>query len=185
MNFQRTLLFIDRVVSKCVVKFTSAQLIHDWQSYSLLWRQTLIVRVEACLVVISAELDAVLEVRAGAEHFSQVGINIPGLPVVISLENLKRTAVEHTEQCRPGLTPPHGVAVSSSSSLRCRASTDWRQSPRGTWGWAAPPRHGREHRRSSPCPPRPWPRQHHSLYWGRLTSLTHLKARLADCRLCW
>ena len=58
--------------------------------YSLLWRETLIVRVEASLVIIPAELDAVLEVRAGPEHFSQVGVNIPGLPVVISLENLEK-----------------------------------------------------------------------------------------------
>ena len=58
-------------------------------SYSLLWRETVIVRVEAGLVVISAELDAVLEVRTGAEHLPQVGINIPGFPVVISLENLR------------------------------------------------------------------------------------------------
>ena len=58
-------------------------------SYSLLWRETVIVRVEAGLVVISAELDAVLEVGTGAEHFPQVGINIPGFPVVISLENLR------------------------------------------------------------------------------------------------
>ena len=66
-------------------------------SYSLLWRETVIVRVEAGLVVISAELDAVLEMRAGAEHFPQVGVNIPGLSIIISLENLNKTEVEDTE----------------------------------------------------------------------------------------
>ena len=66
--------------------------------YSLLWRETLIVRVKASLVIIPAELDAVLEVRAGAEHFPQVWVNIPSLAVVISLENLNKTALEKPDQ---------------------------------------------------------------------------------------
>ena len=70
--------------------------------------------------------------RAGAEHFSQVGVNIPGLPVIISLENLKSTAVEDTADTAD-LMGPHGAAVSSSSCLICRASVDWQQSPRDTW----------------------------------------------------
>ena len=91
--------------------------------YSLLRRETVIVRVEAGLVVISAELDAVLEVRTGAEHFSQVGVNIPGRPVIISLENLKATAVEDTADTAD-LMGPHDAAVSSSSCLICRVSAD-------------------------------------------------------------
>ena len=67
-------------------------------SYSLLWRETVIVRVEAGLVVIPAELDAVLEMRAGAEPFSQVWVNIPGLSIIIGLENLNKTDVEDTDR---------------------------------------------------------------------------------------
>ena len=67
-------------------------------SYSLLWRETVIVRVEAGLVVIPAELDAVLEMRAGAEPVPQVWVNIPGLSIIIGLENLNKTDVEDTDR---------------------------------------------------------------------------------------
>ena len=47
-------------------------------------------RIKAGLVVVPAELDTVLEVRTGAEHVPQVGVNIPGLAVIVSLEDLGR-----------------------------------------------------------------------------------------------
>ena len=72
----------------------------------------------------------------GAEHLPQVGINIPGFPIVISLENLRE---EHNHAEIVSFFSDDLVMLqnpeSSSSSQICRASAGWRldNSKLGNW----------------------------------------------------